>query len=359
MAARYNVHNMDCIEGMESRITPGSVHLTVTSIPFEELFSYSGKVTDVGNNGSTVNVRAGRFALNLRFFLDRLLTVTAPGCNACIHIQQLLAYKNQHGFMGRRDFRGALIDLAMAAGWNYHGEVAIPKDPQVMAQRLSLHSLQFKTGHSRSSTQWAMAPNDYVLVFAKPGEVEVPVRPLVYSVGKKPTRRAAWFGANGTTDAQAYAGYLQGWAQEVDAINPTGWIGADDWIRWASGCWEDIDQFDVLDGARSTRALSKYRESEHEKHVCPLQRELIRRLILLYSNPASIQPDVLVLDPFMGIGSVGCVALEQGRNVVGFELKESYHVAALDNCRAYSRIYDEARAGGSGRTKSLYDEEVA
>jgi DNA modification methylase len=83
----------------------------------------------------------------------------------------------------------------------------------------------------------------------------------------------------------------------------------------------------VLDGARG------HKESEHERHVCPLQIELIRRLIKLYSNPASVQPDVLVMDPFMGIGSTAHVAIELGRNVVGFELKESYHAGALDNVR--------------------------
>src|ERR1700760_2565961 len=96
-----------------------SVHLTVTSIPFEELFTYSGKVEDVGNNGSTIDIRKGRFALNMRFV-----------------IQQLLAYKNQHGFSGRRDFRGAVVDLFRAGGFEFAGEFVIPKDPQAMAQRL-------------------------------------------------------------------------------------------------------------------------------------------------------------------------------------------------------------------------------
>lgn len=292
---RAEVWNEDCIAGMASRLRDGSVNLTVTSIPFEELFTYSGKVEDVGNNGSTVDVRQGRFALNLRFVIEQLHRVTAPGCNCCIHIQQLLAYKNQHGFMGRRDFRGAVIDLFMASGWHFTGEVAIPKDPQIMAQRLNLHSLQFKTGWGRSATLWAPAPNDYVLIFQKPGEVETPVRPLIHQKN-----------------------------------NPDGWMTQEDWILWAKGVWE-IDQLDVLDGARSRKALSGLRETEDEKHVCPLQLELIRRLVRMYSNPISRQPEVLVLDPFMGIGSVASVCIEEGRNVVGFELKESYHAAALRN----------------------------
>src|SRR4051812_43964598 len=95
------IWNQDCIAGLAERVADRSVHLTVTSIPFEELFTYSGKLEDVGNNGSTVDIRAGRFALNMQFVIEQLLRVTAPGCNVCVHIQQLLAYKNQHGFSGR------------------------------------------------------------------------------------------------------------------------------------------------------------------------------------------------------------------------------------------------------------------
>jgi hypothetical protein len=287
---RADIHLQDCIVGMRERLEQNSVHLTVTSIPFEELFTYSGKLEDVGNNGSTIDIREGRFALNLRFVIAELFRVTAPGCNVCIHIQQLLAYKNQHGFSGRRDFRGAVIDLFRASDFRYHGEWAIPKDPQAMAQRLNLHSLQFKTGYARSATNWAGAPNDYVLVFQKPGDVAVPVRCLRH-----------------------------------EQQNPGGWLTQDQWIRWASGVWDDIDEFDIIDGARSAR------EHDEEKHVCPLQLEIIRRCIQLYTNPRSIQPDVLVLDPFMGVGSTAREAILLDRNVVGFELKESYHANAIKN----------------------------
>jgi DNA modification methylase len=299
--ATWNVWNEDCVRGMAERLAPNSVHLTVTSIPFEELFTYSGKLEDVGNNGSTIDVRHGRFALNMRFVIEQLFRVTAAGCNVCIHIQQLLAYKVQHGFMGRRDFRGAIIDLFRAGGFEYKGEAAIPKNPQTMAQRLNLHSLQFKTGYARSSTDLAPAVNDFLLIFQKPGDVAVPVRCL------------------------------------KNRSNPHGWLTTDEWVRWASGCWTDILEIDVLDGWKHAR------ESDEEKHVCPLQLELIRRCVLLYTNPVEIQPDVTVLDPFMGIGSTAHICLggetlhrervPSPRNVVGFELKESYHLQAEANCR--------------------------
>lgn len=304
------------------------------------MFTYSGKQTDVSNNGSTIDIRAGRFALNLRFVIEQLYRVLRPGCNACIHIQQLLSYKIQHGFAGRRDFRGAVVDLFRAVGFRFAAEAITPavpllsgddlrdmlemcegddallnsmllralgvpmpseaaiwKDPQQMAQRLNLHSLQFKTGWSRSSTSWAPAVNDYLLVFQKPGEVEHPVRPLVH------------------------------------AKNPDGWMSQEDWILWARGTW-DIDPMDVIDGARSHGSLNKLREAENEKHVCALQKEFIRRCVLLYSNPADVQTDGLVLDPFMGVGSTAVVCVETGRNAVGFELKESYHRASQNHVEA-------------------------
>ncbi|MHC5542219.1 DNA methyltransferase [Singulisphaera rosea] len=299
MRVRAEIWGEDCIAGLATRVPDESVHLTVTSIPFEELFTYSGKVEDVGNNGSTVDIRAGRFALNMRFVASQLFRVTHPGCNVCVHIQQLLAYKNQHGFMGRRDFRGAMIDVFGAGGFLCQGEFAIQKDPQTMAQRLNLHSLQFKTGYGRDSRLLAPAVNDYVLIFHKPGTPSTPVRPLVHTT------------------------------------NPTGWVTTDEWIRDAHGIWTDILEIDVLDGARQAK------ETDQEKHVCPLQLSLIRRLVRLYSNPVSIQPDVTILDPFMGIGSTAYVCLggervhdgpiESPRNVIGFELKESYHRTAVKN----------------------------
>lgn len=312
MSVTAEIFNEDCIRGMYERLSENSIHLTVTSIPFEELFTYSGKTEDVGNNGSTIDVRTGRFALNLGFVIEQLYRVTAPGCNVAIHIQQLLAYKNQHGFAGRRDFRGAVIDSFRALNFNYVGEVAIPKDPQAMAQRLSLHSLQFKTGISRNSNNLAPAPNDFVLIFQKPGDCACPPRCIYH-----------------------------------ETKNPDGWITTEDWVKWAKGTWEDIDEFDILDGARS----KSNKENNEEKHVCPLQLEPIRRCIKLYSNPISIQPDVKILDPFMGIGSVAHEAVLLDRNVVGFELKESYHSNALRYvARALAR-----REARQAQGESLYD----
>ncbi len=283
----YQIYGMDCVAGMAEHLADGEVDLIVSSIPFGALFSYSGKTEDIGNNVDGMDLRESQFGLHLRFCLAEALRVLADGGIFACHIQQLLSTKVQHGHMGRRDFRGAVVDLFSAAGFDWTGEFVIPKNPQAIAQRQKLHSLMFVSG-KRDARQLAPAVNDYVMVFRKPGK-GVPV-PSLY-------------------DAET---------------NPDGWVTTEEWIRDAHGVWVDIRETDVLTGWQYAR------DSDDEKHVCPLQLEVIRRLVRLYSNPGA-----LVLDPFMGIGSTACVAIEQGRNAVGFELKESYHRQAEANCERW------------------------
>jgi hypothetical protein len=196
----------------------------------------------------------------------------------------------EHTFLSRTqglglDIRGAVVDLFTAGGFEWKGEVVIPKNPQAIAQRQKLHSLLFVTG-MRNGRDLAPAVNDYVMIFQKPGEA-APVCCLY----------------------------------DRDE-NPGGWVTREEWIRDAHGLWTDIRETEVLDGWHGAR------EEGDEKHVCPLQLEVIRRLVKLYSNPGE-----LILDPFMGIGSTGYVALQEGRSAVGFELKESYHRIAERNLR--------------------------
>lgn len=307
---KIDIYNQDCIPGMEERLADGSVDCCVTSIPFGALFSYSHKEEDIGNNRDGLEMHEDQFGLHMRFFIEQLYRVMAPGSVTCIHIQQLLMYKVQHGYMGMRDFRGAVITMFKEGGFQAHGEVVICKNPQAVAQRQKLHSLMFVTA-KRDSRMLAPAMNDYVLFFRKPGEGR-PVR--------------------GLYDAEA---------------NPGGWFTQEDWILWAHGVWATlkddsgeiafdtgVQEIDVLAGHRAAK------ECREERHVCPLQLSVIRRCVRLYSAP-----DDLILDPFMGIGSTACVALEEGRRAVGFELKESYHRMALANVGFYrekvSRRADE------------------
>lgn len=286
----------DCITGMAGHLEAQSVDLCVTSIPFGALFMYSGKPEDIGNNQDGVDMRACQFGLHMRFFIEQLKRVLRPGRNACIHIQQLLRYQNQHGYMGRRDFRGAVIDMFSSGGLEWIGEVVIPKDPQIIAQRLSLHSLMFITG-KRDATRLAPAVNDYLMIFQQPGDADSPVKAI--------------------RDAE---------------INPSGWLRTDEWVKWAQGVWSDIVETDVLDGWRGAR------DKDEEKHVCPLQLEVIRRCIRLYTNPGEV-----VLDPFMGIASTAWVAVEQERKYVGFEIKESYYELGQRNLAKQAHAIEESK----------------
>lgn len=278
------IWNLDCIEGMPLHLQPNSIDEIISSIPFGQLFTYSGKTEDIGNNPDGVDMRASQFGLHMRFCIEQMFQALKEGRNACIHIQQLLTYKVQHGYIGRRDFRGAVVDLFTAGGFEWKGEFAIRKNPQVIAKRQNLHSLMFVTG-KRDACQLAPAVCDYVMIFQKPGKNANPVRALR-------DRRA----------------------------NPNGWMTSEEWIRDAHGVWTDILEGDVLENYKDGR------DEKDEKHVCPLQLEVIRRLIRLYSNPGD-----LILDPFMGIGSTAHVAIKEGRRAVGFELKESYHALAVRN----------------------------
>jgi DNA modification methylase len=278
------IHPMDCVAGMPEKLAAESVDLTVTSPPFADLFMYSGKNEDMGNNLSGLDLEECAFGLHFRHFVTQLLRVHKPGTNACIHIQQLLAYKVQHGFMGRRDFRGAIVNMFVKGGFEWKGEVVIPKNPQLVAKRQNLHCLMFVTGR-RDAAQLAPCPNDYLMIFQKPGERAVPV-PALYD----------------------------------KRDNPNGWVSTEEWIKWASGVWDDIRETDVLEGRHDAR------EENDEKHVCPLQLEVIRRPVRLYTNPGEV-----VLDPFGGIGSTPYVAIEQGRDAVAFELKGSYYEKSKRN----------------------------
>lgn len=318
----FDIWGEDCVAGMRERLEEKSVDLVVSSIPFGALFSYSGKVEDIGNNQDGIDMRAGQFGMNMRFFIDSLLRVVKPGRNVCIHIQQLLRYKVQHGYMGRRDFRAAVVDLFEAGGFEWKGEIAIPKNPQIIAKRQNLHCLMFKTGKERAQ-DLAPAPCDFVMIFQRPGTAERPVRAL--------------------RDARS---------------NPEGWVSQEQWIRWARGVWDDVREVDVLDGWQGGR------QEGDEKHVCPLQLEVIRRCVMLYTWAGET-----VLDPFMGIGSTAWVCLggpttagetvDAARRVVGFELKESYHALALRNAERALKGIADRQVDLVGLMEAGEDEQVA
>lgn len=247
-----------------------SVDLSVYSPPFASLFTYSPSERDLGNSATREE-----FLEHYGYIIRENLRVTKPGRIACVHVQQLTTTKATHGFTGLTDFRGEVIRAYVEAGWIFHGEVTVNKDPQAQAIRTKAQALMFATKNRDSSaTRPALA--DYLLLFRKPGDNAVPIK--------------------------------------TDVTN-------DEWIDWAQPVWWDIRESDTLN-------VRVAREDADERHICPLQLGFIERCVRLWSNPGET-----VLSPFAGIGSEVYVARQLERRGVGIELKASYWQTAVDNLR--------------------------
>jgi DNA modification methylase len=254
-----------------SKVADNSIGLTVTSIPFAGMYTYTNSPHDVGNNRDHNELTA-----HLKHIMARLLEKTMPGRGCAIHLAQEPIHKWQEGHTGIRDFRGEVIRAMQEIGWIWYGEVTIDKDPQVKAARTKEVGLLFKT-LATDSTKNRMALADYLLYFVKPGDNPQPVR----------------------------AGISQKYGSE-------GWITDQEWIEWAHPVWYGIKETNVL----NVRAA---RGQDDERHLCPLQLDVITRAVKLWSAPGD-----LVCDPFGGIGSTGYEALRLNRRFWGSELKESY-----------------------------------
>lgn len=253
-----------------AEIPDDSVHLSCYSPPFSSLFTYSPSVRDLGNSSS----RAEFFA-HYRYIIEHNLRVTMPGRIACVHVQQLTTTKATNGVVGLTDFRGEVIRAYIDAGWIFHGEVTVNKDPQAQAIRTKAQALMFVT-KNRDSSKTRPALADYLLMFRKPGDNPVPIK----------------------TD-----------------------VSNDEWIDWAQPVWLDIRETNTLN-ARAGR------EDADERHICPLQLDFIERCVRLWSNPGET-----VLSPFAGIGSEVYTAVKCGRRGLGIELKGSYWRTAVNTLR--------------------------
>lgn len=257
-----------------SEIPDHSIDLSVFSPPFASLYTYSPSPRDLGNSHDRAE-----FFEHFRYIIDGLLRITKPGRLAAVHVQQLSTTKATHGVIGLTDFRGQNIEAFQSAGWTFHGEVTIDKDPQAQAIRTKAHALMFQT-LKRDSAGSRPAMADYLLIFRAPGENAIPIKP--------------------------------------DCDNET-------WIEWARPVWYDI---------RETATLNERvaREDADERHICPLQLPLIERAVRLWSNQGE-----RVFSPFAGIGSEGVVSVQQGREFLGIELKRSYYETAVANLDAATK----------------------
>lgn len=268
-------------------IESDSVGLTVFSPPFPGMYAYTNSSHDMGNSTSI-----DQLMKQFRYMMPKLLRVTMPGRSCAIHLTQGVAFKGVDGYIGIKDFRGKVIADMEAAGWIYYGEVTIDKNPQLKAIRTKDRGLLFKT-LATDSANMHMALADYLLQFRKPGENPTPIQAGI----------SAKYG------------------------NGKGWITQEEWIEWAAPVWYRADA-GIPGGIRETDVLNvqQARETDDERHLCPLQLGVIERAIKLWSNPGDT-----VLDPFNGISSTGVVALRFNRRYAGIELKESYWKSGTKN----------------------------
>jgi DNA modification methylase len=270
---RFTAYNADCVE-VVSQLPTESVGFSVYSPPFAHLFIYSDSERDMGN----VKNEAEFFA-QYGFLLKELHRVTKPGRLTAVHCSDLPRTKSTHGEIGLYDMPGDIIKAHIDAGWTYHSRITVWKDPVVEMQRTKALGLLYKQ-LQKDSTRSRQGMPDYVLVFRKTPGDEKSVEPV---------------------------------GQDANLFPVT------QWQQWADPVWMDINQTNVL----NVRAA---KEDKDEKHLCPLQLDLIERAIRLWTNPNDI-----VLSPFMGIGSEGYMALKCGRRFVGVELKEAYYRQAIRN----------------------------
>lgn len=272
ITGKFALYHGDSIEVLKG-IPGNSIHYSIFSPPFASLYTYSNSDRDLGNTKSDDD-----FAEHFSFLVPELYRVTMPGRLLSFHCMNLPSSKERDGVIGLKDFRGELIRAFMDAGWIYHSEVCIWKDPVTAMQRTKALGLLHKQ-IKKDSCMSRQGIADYLVTMRKPGD--------------NPER--------------------------VTHTNESFPVSV--WQRYASPVWMDINPSDTLQRESA-------REERDERHICPLQLQVIERAINLWTNPNDT-----VLDPFGGIGSTPYTAIRKGRRAVACELKESYYRQMVNNCR--------------------------
>lgn len=296
----FKIYNEDCIKWMYEASKRGEqFDLSVFSPPFSSLYTYSNIPSDMGNSRESDD----EFILHFKFFTDALFPLIKDGRNVCVHVQNPARSIANHGYIGIWDMRGEMIRLFESSGFRYYGEATIWKNPQAQSIRTKTNCLTF-TQFVKDSLKSRPALADYLLIFKKGYDSEVK--------------------CSGKTQKNYHGG-----TERIDVTN-------DDWINWASPIWftgEDcfyLPYQTVWNEIKETNTLNQRaaRTEEDERHLCPLQLDLIERCVRLWSNEGET-----VFSPFAGIGSEGYISLKFNRNFVGTELKPEYSQLAEENCR--------------------------
>lgn len=260
----------DCVRIAE-QLPDESIDFSVYSPPFGQLFVYSDSVADMGNSSTD-----DEFADHYSYLVEQKFRLTKPGRITAVHCSDLPRTKWRDGAVGIKDFSGLIIKIHEDAGWIMHSRRTIWKSPVTEMTRTKHVGLLYKQLRKDSIKSRGGMP-DYLITFVKPGDN---AEPIVHTPEEFPL---------------------------------------DQWQEWASPVWMSVNQTNVLN-ARMAKDVND------EKHLCPLQLDVIDRAVVMWSNPGDV-----VLSPFMGVGSEGYCSLRAGRKFIGTELKESYWKQACDN----------------------------
>lgn len=303
----WALYHNDCVPLVHA-LPENSLHLSVYSPPFRNLYIYSDSEADMGNSSDMVE-----FLKHYEYMLSGLYKATLPGRLTCVHVKDLPLYKNSSEWFGIEDFSGLVSHLHRKTGWIFHSRITVWKDPVIEMEKTNSHGLLHKNFATRSQVVRTGLP-DYVMCFVKPDPD---------SMGKdilQLRKPGDYIGENAPAESEYLSSLRQrkpDWYQgSLDEYNYSITV----WQRYASPVWFDIDQTDVLN-------YKIARENQDEKHIAPLQLGIIRRCIDLWSAAEEI-----VFSPFAGIGSEVVTAVEMGRYGVGVELKEAYYQQAIRFC---------------------------
>jgi DNA modification methylase len=300
---QYALYNGDCIEVMKS-LPDSSIHLSVYSPPFAGLYNYSSDERDLSNCDSYE-----AFLDHYAFVVREKARITMPGRMTCVHCMDVP--RSNSGTDSYLDFPGDIIRLHEREGWKFAGRHMIWKEPL----EVRLRTMQKNLAHAslvKDSLDCGIASGDYLLLFRRNGQNPVPVSHPVGLLDYAGERTMP-------ADILSY----KGWEGKQTENRYSHWI----WRQYADCMWDDIRMGRVLPYVDS-------REEDDEKHVHPLQLDVIDRCVVLRTNPGET-----VFTPFMGVGSEVYSPVLLGRRGVGAELKESYFRQAVKNVKAAADGY--------------------
>lgn len=274
----WHAINADCVDAL-MQMPDNIIDFSVYSPPFGSLFVYSESAADMGNSTDD------EFAKHYAWLVREKFRATKPGRLTAVHCSDLPMVKWKDGAVGIKDFSGQIIKIHEEAGWIFHSRRTIWKSPVTEMTRTKHVGLVYGQLIKDSAKSRGGMP-DYLMTFVKPGENAEPIQ-------------------HDMDDATAERlGRKRKPGHHVFSL--------EQWQEWASPVWMTIDQSNVLN-------VDMARENGDERHICPLQLDVIERALVMWSNPGNV-----VLSPFMGIGSEGVMSLRHGRKFIGIELKESY-----------------------------------